>query len=158
MRIFVLFLFLSLCTSSFAQLAKEGGTYKFHKAIRQKSDKQEIYEHAMSWVQDHFVDNKCGSVKYRSQEQGKIIVEGAWDHTNGGAPEKINFTLLIEIRNGVYRETFSDFTYQGKGKAIPLESKKLAGKNKLISDVNTMIDDFSNDLINSMSRDAVATM
>ena len=158
MRIIAIMLLLSICTISNAQLAKESGFYTFHKAIRQDGTKAEIYDHALSWVHDHFEENRCGLVKYKSQERGKIIVEGSWDHVNGGTPGKIGFTLLIVIRGGVYRETYKEFSYKTGNKTIPFESKKLSKRNKIMVDVNSLIRDYSDDLINSMSHYEVATM
>ncbi len=157
MRIIAIVLVLSTCTLAQAQLAKESGFYTYHKTIRQEGTKEEIYAKALSWVHDHFEENKCGTIKYKSLERGKIVVEGSWEHANKGVPGKIDFKFMIEIRNGMYRETYSEFSYRGSGKDLPYESKKLGGKNQILVDTNELIGDYSEDLIGTMSHSDLVT-
>lgn len=138
-----------------AQVSQESGAYTFHKAARAHGSQSELYNKAVQWVTLHYANTHA--IKYQSEESGKIIVSGSFEHIEKGAPNKINYTLTVELRSGVFRETYSGFIYQEGSRSIPLESKKIHGKKHILADASDHVDKLSKSLINHMSSDVLAT-
>lgn len=136
-------------------VALEGGKYAFHKAERAKASKHELYDKAMSWVSDHLAETK-GAVRYKSEQNGQIVMNGSIEHVMKGVPCMIGYTMVIEFRSGVYKETFKDFNYRKGSQTLPFESKKLKNKKVILEYTETEVTKLSDSLMDFMSRDILA--
>lgn len=142
---------------AWAQIDLESGRYTYHRAVRQQASKKEIFNKSLLWAQENFKGAK-GIVKYQSAENGKLVIEVQSEHVVNAITNVIYYTMVIEARNGVYRESFKDFKYKGKGGRISnFESKKLAGKKKILYDTSIQVEGLSESLIEMLATDILVT-
>lgn len=129
-----LLLFLSLTTlASCAQWAippespiEERSLQKVHEI---KLSKNEIYDRALEWMAQTFVDSKA-VIELKDKENGKIIGKGMSSfNVDSGlilVPIPCRFTLILEAKDNKYRTTYDNFTGMwGKyhNEPIPLKHK-----------------------------------
>jgi len=82
------------------------GQDKFQEVYKvPKMSKQQIYDRALAWTAESFVDAKS-VIQMNDRDVGKIIGRGTARFGFGTPAE---YTMIIEAKDGRYRVTFKDF-------------------------------------------------
>ncbi|UXP32165.1 DUF4468 domain-containing protein [Reichenbachiella agarivorans] len=137
-----------------AQLTLESGRYLAQKVVRLQGQDAELFQKAKAWVAAN--TNPTQDKTFFDEDANKIIVNAMIEHDLSGIPSVANYTLVLEFRNNMYRETFKDFTYKTGNKVYLFEDKKLKSKSKIVKDISLEIETFSENLQSSMYSELMA--
>jgi len=127
MRAFSLFL-LSVATFVWAQLPVDSITKKitYKEVVQVEGNKDSLYNRAIAWINFYF-KNPQGVTQVRDPQNGLIIgqhrirmVDTQKDGSKINANTVVEYTFKIEVKDGKYRYTFTDFEMKATSK-FPLE-------------------------------------
>ena len=118
MRYFILILFTVVSISTNGQEIKmnpDTGMYESQGVVEiEGKSKDELFNSALEWIVLNY-NSANDVIQFKDKESGKIILKGNYTLNLYGKTEStIGHTLLLEFKEGKFRNTFSGFTYRDK--------------------------------------------
>ncbi|WP_162555808.1 DUF4468 domain-containing protein [Reichenbachiella versicolor] len=140
-----------------AQLVKESGSYTFHQVVRAAGDKVDLYQKAEQWAKENH-ENTKNSIQFSSEDRGQIVLKGIFEHHTKNGMSNVAYLCTIQIRNGMYKESYGDFRYMKlNGEELHFEDKKLKGKSQILEDTHMKIVSLSASLRDQLSSQVMAS-
>lgn len=101
--------------------------------------KDKLFDKAMEWVALNYKSAQ-DVIQYSDKLSGKIICKGSFSTDLFMKSGWIRHTLTIELKEGRYRQTYSDLSYYSSGTGeMAFESKKLGFKKKIFRETSENI-------------------
>ena len=125
----------------------ETGLYINQQVITtDEQDAEILFNKCMEWIALNYKSAQ-DVIQYSDKENLKIICKGSFITNLFWKSGFIHHTLSLEIKEGRFRQTYSDFSYvsEGSGK-IALESKNLAFKKKILKETSSQVNSATNNL------------
>ncbi|MCX7696449.1 MAG: DUF4468 domain-containing protein [Bacteroidales bacterium] len=122
------FILLGVLCGLYAQLPIDSITQKitYKEVVQVEGSKDSLYNRAIAWIHSYF-KNPQGVTKVRDPQNGLIIgdhrirmVDTQKDGSKINSNTVVEYTFKIELKDGKYRYTFTDFEMKATSK-FPLE-------------------------------------
>ena len=169
-------LFLISSISIFSQEKSDELEYKnvvnLDSITKQNHNANEIYSLVKSWFAEKY-NNAKNVIQLDDKENGKIIGKGVFEYNSNvnsfsnGTKGYISYTIVINVKDGKYKYSISDFVHQGNSSNVGGEasfgvittdeepSVKISTKGwriKVWNDIKKQIEDNSNAIISSLNN------
>lgn len=158
MKTILIIIFLSVSVFAFAQVPPmdgETGKFKYTEVVPVAgASKNDLYTRAKSWVASNYPSS--ANITMDDKEEGKIICKGNFPITLMGAKQTIDNTFTIEVKEGRYKYTFTDFFITSSSGSVnrwPLERKDLAMKKSIYSSVDGKVKGFIETIAETMNTE-----
>jgi hypothetical protein len=131
----------------------ENGKFTYTEVIQvPEASKAELYLRAKEWVASHYPS--ASNITMDDKEAGKIVVKGNFPISLIGNKQLIDNTLTLEVKDGRYKYTFTDFTITGSSvDHWALERKDLAMKKSIYSSVDDKVKGFIESINEAMNSE-----
>ena len=165
-KLFVLVCVLTVFVKVFSQNAEQNsgipvdeitGLITYKDVVQTTGEKSELFVRAIGWVNSFYV-NPADATKVRNPESGIIDILHRFRLTyqdDAGVQRDagmVSYTLLLELRDGRYRYTLTNFTLR-QASRFPVErwlDKTDRAYNPSWDDYLNQVDAFAKSLINSL--------
>jgi hypothetical protein len=98
---------LTACAGMMTIVPQEERSLQLVREIRLSKD--QIFDKSLEWMAQTFVDSKS-VIELKDRDNGKIIGKGVTKFRNAVVYVPCRFTLILEVKDGKYRTTFTNFT------------------------------------------------
>jgi hypothetical protein len=137
MRKFIVVSFLLLSATTFGQnikLDSLSGKYQSEGIVHVDSlTKENLFTKAQEWIALNYKSGK-DVIQLADKDNAKIILKGNFTTSMFMKEGYIGHTLIMEFKDGRFRYTYTDFSYESAGSGkMNFESKNMGFKKKIIS-------------------------
>jgi hypothetical protein len=149
----------SICLSQELPKDEKTGAFSYQEVvIIDGINSGELYSRAKAWIAETY-RSANDVIQLDDKESGRLIVKGSFRITYYMNPAWVYHTLTLEVKDGRYRYTLTDFVFDNNQWAAPLEEEKkfLGNKKRLHRQVVNCANQSITALKNAMERATPAT-